>query len=81
MRENMPIFGPTRMEYDMAALAYGEYQSGKGRSRSRGQKAVDTTLEGTQNADGSKRILATDAVPMKYKDAVKKYFSEKKQNN
>ena len=77
MRQNLPIFGPTRVEYDMASLAYGEYASGKGRTRGKGDRAIDTSLHGSDNVDGSDNVLAKDAVPMKYKEAVKKYFSDK----
>ena len=80
MQQNMPIYGPTRLEYDMPGLAYGEYKPGAGRTRSRGKVAVGSDLEGSSTLEGSDNRLDADAVPLKYKDAVKKYFSEPNKN-
>ena len=76
MRQNLPVYGPSRMEFDEAALAYGDYRPGQGKRRSRGQQAIDTSLAGVETVDGSDTQINKDAVPLKYKEAVKKYFSK-----
>jgi len=62
----LPVYGPERMEFGGADLAYGEYGSGKGRSKRR--------KEVKQSGTGSSQEAVS--VPEKYKQAVKTYFTE-----
>jgi len=75
-QRNMPVFGPARLEFGHSALAYGEVHSGSGRSRGKRNNTVETSLGSTNTIDGSQSSIEKDAVPLKYKEAVKKYFSE-----
>ncbi len=81
MAANMPIFGPSRLEFGEAALAYGEYRPGGGKTRGRGVQKIENTLNTVKSLQGSESKLSSDAVPLKYKQAVKKFFSDQESND
>ena len=74
MRQNIPIFGPSRMQFGEASLAYGEYRPGRKSGRAM-ETAEGSQLESANHENGPESQLETDTIPLKYKEAVKKYFS------
>jgi len=72
----LPVYGPERMEFGGADLAYGEYGSGKGRSKRRKEVKVSSGLVGANNQSGTGSSQEAVSVPEKYKQAVKTYFTE-----
>jgi hypothetical protein len=81
MRSSMPLYGPSRTEYGQAEFAHqGSGNSDEGGGARRKTKTIDSELQSSNSQDGSDSQLARDAVPLKYKEAVKKYFSKDTNN-
>ena len=71
----LPVYGPSRLEFGEAGLAYGEYGSGKKVSRRKKAK-VNANLTGSQSETGGDSVQQAVSVPEKYKKAVMQYFTD-----
>lgn len=80
---NVPVMGPQRGSYQ-PSIGGGAGGTGSGRKGGAGGTAVDHSRETTGNVGAGttgKQGKSFEAVPEKYREAIKKYFSEGEERN
>ena len=73
---NIPMYGPDRLSFSQATgLAGGDGNSGKSRNLAANQQ-VASKVKPEQYRESEHAKLLPESVPDKYRDAVKRYFSD-----
>lgn len=74
--ENIPAYGPDRLQFSNSQLS-ATRGSGLGRKgRFKGQaSSAENQIETESHRDPAETTISPEAIPAKYRDAVKRYFT------